>query len=187
VRRISVDNPNAKVRNPARHVRALRDWAEGFAGNFPAEHAGLRNFKWKIPVLDRLVRPPTATAAIQAQCAQCLIDAAAHVAAAKPADLAQARVVAFIDLPDMFGSEVCVFFGEAYFRSFTDRDTDYQRWTPLPKGRSLVEEMGLRLPDGFVVLGFAEVIHDEETGETCEGEVWLIGECGPGRGPGQSG
>jgi len=187
VRRISVDNPNAKVRNPARHVRALRDWAEGLAGTFPAEHAGLRHFKWKIPVLDRLVRPPTTTAAVQAECAQCLIDAAAHVAAAKPADLAQARVVAIIGMPDMFGSEVCVFFDEAYFQSFTDRTGGYQRWTLLPQGRSLVEEIGLRLPNGFVVQGFAEAIRDEETGETREGEVWLIGECGPGRGPGQSG
>jgi hypothetical protein len=163
--------------------RAAR-WADGFAGSFPVEHAGRRFMNWKIPVPDRLVRPPTTTAAIQAECAQCLIDAAAHVAAAKPADLAHARAVAIISLPDMFASELCVFFDAAYFRSFTERTADWQRWTPLPKGRSLAEEMGLSLPDDFVVRGFAEAIHDEETGETREGEVWLIGECGPGRAAG---
>jgi hypothetical protein len=27
------------------------------------------------------------------------------------------------------------------------------------------------------------VIRDEETGQASEGEVWLVGECGPGRSP----
>ena len=180
MRRISVHRPTAKVRNPGRRLRALRHWAESFAGRFPVKHAGQRYMNWKIPVLDRLVRPPTTTPAIQAQCAQCLIDAAAHIVRAKPVGLADTRVVAVIDLPDMFGSEVCVFFDERYFQTFTDRTSDYQRWTPLPNARNLIEEMALRLPDGFAVTGFAEVIRDEETGEASEGEVWLVGECGPG-------
>jgi hypothetical protein len=180
MRRISVHRPDAKVRNPAGQVRALRHWAESFAGYFPVEHAAQRYMNWKIPVLDRLVRPPTTTPAIQAQCAQCLIDAAAHVALAKPADMAHARTVAIIDLPDMFGSEVCVFFDEPYFQSFADRTSEWQRWTPLSKSRNLIEQMGLRLPDGLVVAGFAEMIRDEETGEASEGEVWLVGECSPG-------
>jgi hypothetical protein len=179
VRRISIHRPNAKVRNPARHLRALRRWAEGFDGTFPVEHAARRYMNWKIPVLDRLVRPPTTTSAIQRECAQCLIDAAAHIAQAKPIELAQARSVAIIDLPDLFGSEVCIFFDEAYFASFTDRTSEGQQWTPLPKTRSLVDEMALRLPDGYSVLGFAEVIRDEESGETREGEVWLVGDCAP--------
>ncbi|MDH3596811.1 MAG: DUF3916 domain-containing protein [Rhodospirillales bacterium] len=179
MRRISLHEPNAKVRNPARHLRALRRWTEGFAGTFPVEHAARRYVNWKIPVLDRLVRPPTTTPAIQRDCAQCLIDAAAHIARARPTELAQARSVAIIDLPDLFGSEVCVFFDEAYFESFTARDSERQQWTPLPKTRSLVDEMALRLPDGYSVLGFAEVIRDEETGEARESEVWLVGDCAP--------
>ena len=160
-------------------MRALRRWAKSFAGYFPTEHATQRYMNWKIPVLDRLVRPATTTAAIQAHCAQCLIDAAAFVAEAKPVELAQARAVAIIDLPDMFGSEVCVFFDENYFQSFTDRTTDWQRWTLLPKARNVIDEMGLLLPDTFVAVAFAEVIRDQETGDVREGEVWLVGECGP--------
>lgn len=178
MRRLSLHRPHAKVRKPGRQLRALRRWADSFAGHFPAEHAAHRYINWKIPVLDRLVRPPVITPAIQAECAQCLIDAAALVAQAKPGDLAHARTVAIIDLPDMFGSEVCVFFAEDYFQAFTERTSDYQRWTPLPKTRDLIDEMGLRVPDNFDVAGFAEVIRDEETGEAGEGEVWLVGECG---------
>ncbi len=176
MRRISLHRPNAKVRNAARHLRALRRWAEGFDGAFPVARAGARYVNWKIPVLDRLVRPPTTTPAIQRECAQCLIDAAAEIARAKPVELAHARSVAIIALPDLFESEVCVFFDEAYFGAFTDRASEGQQWTPLPKTRSLVDELALRVPDGFGALGFAEMIRDERSGQTREGEIWLIGD-----------
>lgn len=94
LRRISPHRPHARFRNPARRLRALRRWAAGFGGDFPAEHAELPCFAWKIPVLDRLVRPPTTTPALQAGCAQCLIDAAGHLARARPAGAPAARVAA---------------------------------------------------------------------------------------------
>jgi hypothetical protein len=71
----------------------------------------------------------------------------------------------------MFPSEVCVFFDEAYFRSFTSRTTDGLRWTPLAPARSLAHEMGLTLPAGF-----AEESHCEDDPEVYRREVWLIGE-----------
>ncbi len=179
MRWFNIRGRKAKPRRPKRQLRALRRWAERHAGYFPVEFADMDSMNWKIGVGSDLVRPPTTTPELQAQCAQCLIDAAAHMARAKPPEFADARVVAIIPLPDMFGSEVRVFFDEGYFEYFTDRDTDDQRWTPLPENRSVIAEMGLRLPDGFAVIGFAETIDDEDEEGIREGEVWLIGECGP--------
>jgi hypothetical protein len=179
MREITVDDFNEKVPDAARRLRALDLWAKEFAGTFPAKPAKQPFVHWKIPILDRLANPPTTTPTIQARCAQCLIDAATHLAEAKPGTLAKARVTAIISLPNLFASEVCIFFDEDYFESFTDRTAEWQRWTLLPAERNLLTEMNLRAPEDFFLIGFSEVIRDEEDDGVYEGEVWLVGECGP--------
>jgi hypothetical protein len=95
----------------------------------------------------------------------------------KPANFAHARVVAVIGFPDMFDSELCVFFDPEYFAEFCNRDSEEQRWTPR-SDQSLVDELKLSVPSGFSVRGFDTVNRDDtfdppfvETNQT-----WLIGE-----------
>lgn len=179
MRRICVTDPPTKVRNPAQHIRKLRRWAEGFAGSFPALSEDHRHEYWKIPVIETLVCPPMTTPEIQRQCAQALIDGAAHLARAKQAKAAGSRVAVMLVLPDTFLSAIEVYIDEDEFRSYVTRDVWYQRWTRLPKARGIAREMKLVLPPGFRELGFRSLDRSPfgpKNAKFVESEVWFIGE-----------
>ena len=164
-------------RDPVRALRALRAWAAALGEDWDwLPYEGRGYFHWKIPVSYALVSGRSARLAIQTRCAQVLIDAAVALAARKPKDLRHTRVVAIINLPDLFASEVCVFFEEAYFEGFAPRDSEDQAWTPMDD--SLARRWGLQLPKGFGETGYRTVTRDTDYGSDRveEGEVWMIGE-----------
>lgn len=76
-------------------------------------------------------------------------------------------MIAAIDLPRLFDSQLIVFFGQDYSRFFT-RETSDQRWVALPPHRSLERDWSLRIPAGFSEWGFSETRDEdfERRGET---------------------
>ena len=111
-RRINVSRGDRypKIRGIKRRLKALDRWANSFIDYFPAEHARSKYWNYKIPVLDILVSPPKTTRKIQSRCASSLITAANHLLEGRPAELADTKITALITYPDMFGSELCIFF-----------------------------------------------------------------------------
>ena len=170
-----------------RQVRAVERWARSLDGEFPAARPGNSHDDWKLPVAGALVNPPTTTAQIQIRIAHALLDGAARLRAARPAEQDRVRVMAMISLPDMFPSRILVFHDPAYFASFAVRTGRYQQWTPLGRERSLVREWGLVLPERFVEQGFREVIfyedddNAEQLVEVHDREVWLVVDVAPDR------
>ncbi len=104
---------------------------------------------------------------------QTLIDRAFHLTSIAPTDL-ETRVVVAICLPELWGSQIIVFFGSDYYDSFFNRDSEDQKWTPLPVNRSFTREWNLRVPDGFSQRGYKEELRD--TDFTFDGEIWFIGQ-----------
>ena len=163
--------------DPVRVLRAFREWAAALGEDWDwAPYEGRGYFHWKIPVSYAFVSGKGARLAIQTRCVQVLIDAAAALAARKPKSLRHTRVVAIINLPDLFASEVCVFFEEAYFEGFAPRDSEDQTWTAI--GDSLAYRWGLQLPTGFGEVGYSTVTRDVDYGSNRveEGEVWMFGD-----------
>uniref|UniRef100_B0T521 DUF3916 domain-containing protein n=1 Tax=Caulobacter sp. (strain K31) TaxID=366602 RepID=B0T521_CAUSK len=163
--------------DPVRALRGLREWAAGLGEGWDwLPYEGRGYFHWKIPVGRSLVSGRRARLAVQTRCAQVLIDAAAALAARKPKTLRHTRVVAIIDLPDMFASEICVFFEEAYFEEFAPRNSEDQTWTL--SGDTLARRWNLRTPQGFSEIGYHTVTRDTDFDppRSEEGEVWMIGE-----------
>ncbi|MDP3494000.1 MAG: DUF3916 domain-containing protein, partial [Hyphomonadaceae bacterium] len=118
MRRLDV-RPLKKLRNPARHLRALARWPERIVEQLPAleQAAGERFWNFKVPVFSKLVEPPHATAETQRACI------AAIFAAAEAIELSDrrpenCRVACLVTTPFLFQSEVTLFFDEDYFRSF---------------------------------------------------------------------
>ncbi len=157
-----------------RELRALRRRADVLV--FPAapwEGRGYHN--WKIPVRSDIVRGPGARRPVQAACAQLLIDTAARLAAEKPTHLGETRVVAILGWPDLFASEICVFFDPAAYDAFRQRDDEWRRWTPRAD-QALVRHLALRVPAGFAVEGFDTLYRDDDPPLEVTGQAWLIGE-----------
>ncbi len=168
---------DGRRQDPVRALRALRVWAAALGEDWDwRPYEGCGYFHWKIPVGRALVSGRGARLAIQSRCVQVLIDAAADLAARKPKSLRHTRVVAVINLPDLFASEVCVFFEQAYFKDFAPRDSADQAWMPIDD--SLARRWDLQAPEDFGEVGYRTVTRDIDYGSNRvdEGEVWMIGE-----------
>jgi hypothetical protein len=173
MRRISPDRPKQKVRGVKRRLRALDKWADSFEGYFPSEYASERYWNWKLPVLDRLVGPPTTTDEIQKHCAEAILRAVKHLLDAKPEKHGHVVVSALITYPEMFGSEICIFFDKDYFDSFFDRTSEWQSLTPI-ENNELSLSLDFEVPFPLTQKGFIHKTKDEWEGEviTNEEEWW---------------
>lgn len=159
-----------------REMRALRRGLQD--QSFPVgPYEGRGYYHWKLPTSHYLVSAPTARLPVQATCAQILLDTAKRLAQEKPQGLKHTRVYAIIDFPNMFQSEVCVFFDPDCIAELTACNSDDYRWT-RKSGGSLVDRLGLSLPVGFEELGFDTYSRDDSVDPPFieEGEIWLIGE-----------
>ncbi len=168
-----------KLRFAPRGLRYLQRWSESFAGTFPsAEELALNPTHWnhKIPVDSRLVEEPDTNPQLQRECAQRLINACAHLIAAKPVALKHVRVTCCIQLPLMFGSEICLYLDEAYYRGHTEAGPREGGRMIALHPRSLAREWGLHLPIGVGERGVAVDYPETATNEGWASDLWYFGE-----------
>lgn len=176
------------LRNAERHLAKIEQWANGFAGFYPEPgHRYRLADHWHLPADQRLLDPLHARPEHQRRVAQALLAAAGHLAAARPAGRDGETVYVALHWPALFMAEVGVFLDADYAANFENRPHPSQRWTLLdPAGRSLVRELHLTLPAGFVERGYHERSEEEdprEPGATMilETEIWIIREPIDGR------
>ena len=142
---------------------------------FPKAHQGVGFWHLHLPVSHEFIDSSKAPFGIRRLCAQTLINRAFDLAALAP-DPVQTRVVAAISLPELWSSQIVVFFGPDYFNSFFDRDSTEQKWTPI-EGRRLTKKWHLQLPHGLSERGTTEEIFKPDFAST--GELWFIGQLAP--------
>lgn len=173
MRRLAI-KPSKKLRGISRRLRALRKWSESFYNYFPNSFPdGELYWNWKIPVHASLVEGKFSSDEIRRECAQYLIDACSFLIQAKPLEFAHVKIVARICSLGMFGSEVCIYVDEDYYKSHTTQD-EYSK--QLSKGRKLSEEWRLKIPEGFGERLVVWEYTDDEDGEIYRGEDWFFGE-----------
>ena len=165
----------SKVRGARRKCRGMIESIRRYTETFPEEgYPGAGNWHLHLPVDQGFIDSEKTPHWVRRLCAQCLIDRTEYLRGLKPTLDEAVRAVALISLPKLWDSEVIVFFGEAYFGAFFERDSECQVWTPLREARSLVREWGLEMPGGFEERGYHERIRDENYSH--DGEVWFVGE-----------
>lgn len=171
MRRLSIHRPNAKVRNPNRHIRALEKWASDFKDYYP-ESSGERYINFKIWTLDRLVEGPKSKDEWKQAALQQLIVVAKNLIAAKPKNEKDKSWVAILlCYPNLWSSEVTVFFDKKYYESFLPREGVLSS--------SISKRYDLELPSELMELGYKVSWEDEdENGETYvhTEERWTLGE-----------
>ena len=167
---------NKKLRGIPRRLRALTRWANSFSGYFPSELTPEEKYwNYKIPVHRNLVEGKQTSKSIQAFCTQQLIDAAHHIYKAKTQDTDYCRVTCVISLPWMFGSELCIYTTEEYFNEHTSEHTGRFGKIEKIQGKSLAQEFGLVIPEGFNELGVIRTDEDDD-GNPYICEQWYFGE-----------
>lgn len=155
----------------SRMVKGIRDLAKAF----PSEDSeGCGYYHAHLPVAQSLIDSKNTSRSIRKLCIQTLIDAARDLEKIKPAFGVTTRIVVAIDFPNLWDSQLIVFYGQDYFDKFFCRNTKEQEWTVLPSERDIKREWGLEIPKQFSVRGYKEEILDEDYSHV--GEVWFIGE-----------
>lgn len=118
MRRLTIHNPNKKLRGLRRQFRSLRKWANSLK-TVPKIEAGEQYINFKVPLTFSLVEGPKTCPGIQADVIQELLRAAKNLAGqAPPVNCSFYRVAILLSIPSLFGSEVIQFFDEDYFNQF---------------------------------------------------------------------
>ncbi len=163
-----------KVRGAKRKSnQMIRDINE-LTSQFPDVDLEYGYWHMHLPVAQTFIDSSKTPMYIRKLCVQSLINGVERLINIRPKLNISSRVVASIDLPHLWHSQIIVFFGDEYFNSFFKRDNTYQKWTPLPKERSLVREWNLYLPEIFEFRGYKEELQDEDY--KAVNELWFIGE-----------
>lgn len=169
---------NRKLRGKKRIFAWLRRWSEGFSTMYPpGDIARLGYWNWKIPVPQELVEGRRAKPRWSIACAQLLVDAAAHLRAARPEWTRDCRIVCCLTVPCLFGSEVCVYRDEEYFLHQVSPVRGAYEIKERIVGRSLVEQWGLVMPEEFGELGVSVFQPDDEDGDY-RSDWWFLGDVG---------
>ncbi len=167
MRRRSFNRPKEKLRGIKRRLNAIDNWANSFEGYFPVEHSSEKYWNYKIPVLDRLVCPPTTTDELQAHCVVALLRAAEFLVSARPREHQKAKVSVLVTYPDMFGSEICVFFDKSYLKAFFERSSEKEQLNVI-KGNTLSCNLTFEVPSIFFEHGYMYKTKEEWEGEVTE-------------------
>ena len=166
-----------KLRGIPRRIRSLRRWTSSFEGFYPSDIDLSENYwNYKIPVIRSMVEGRYSTQELKSICAQELIQAAHHIYIAKQKAIHnKSRVTCCICLPEMFSSELCIYNNEEYFKAHTAESIG--RFGEIEKiiGKSLAQELGLFIPDGFAEHGVFRTFEGED-GNIYVSECWYFGE-----------
>jgi hypothetical protein len=176
MRRVAVTRK--KLRGIPRRLRALAKWPSSFEGSFPSGLGRANGFvNYKLAVHEALVDGKSATLTQRRAAAQSLLDACAHLIAAKPPGAASFRVVATVCLPRMFPSEVCIYTDEEYFQEMVRVGQSRHGATKRIEGRILAGEWGLTMSATMREFGLAyENMTAADPDDRCAGEYWFFGE-----------
>lgn len=173
MRRISIHRPNEKIRGVERRLRALDLWADQFENCSPY-YNGQNYWNYKIPVVDRLVCPPTTTFEIQKRALQSLVKAVKHLSESKVSqDVGYYRAAILVTFPHMFHSEVTAFFSRDYYERF------FYTQELLPVSKSPSKRFNIEIPEGFQEVGALvewENKYEDEIVKISE-EHWTIGQA----------
>ncbi len=142
---------------------------------FPEEHApGWQYWHMHLPVDQAFIDSQKTPHWVRRQCMQCLIDGAERLKGLKPKSDDTIRVVASISLPQLWDSEIIVYFSQEYFDKVFSFEPEWRTWTPLRESRSVSKEWCLTIPEGFQERGYHLRVRDEEL--PYDGDRWFIGE-----------
>ncbi|PQV63469.1 Protein of unknown function (DUF3916) [Abditibacterium utsteinense] len=162
----------SKVRGLRRKVRSLMRRIEEESELFPAPHQGQSYWHLPFPSQQKFIDSQATPIGVRRLCIQKFINQAHALSLVAPS-FQKTRVVVAVTLPKIWQSQIIIFFGEDYFGSFFERNTEAQRWT-LMEGKSLSRQWNLALPATFSERGYCEERKDED--EFHRGQIWFIGQ-----------
>lgn len=161
-----------KPRGLKRKCRNMITRIEQATRHFPQPHPNSGYWHLHLPVASGFIDSAATPHCARKLCVQILLERAFHLTTLAPPDQLS-RVVVAAALPDLWASQIIVFFSQEYFSSFFTRDSDQQKWIALNE-KSLAKKWSLALPKEFEEKGFRQEIVDED--RSFINELWFFGQ-----------
>ncbi|CAM3771757.1 DUF3916 domain-containing protein [Smaragdicoccus niigatensis] len=166
--------PDKKLRNKARHMRTLRRWHAEIEDWFPGPEwlDGRDYYNFKVPAYARLLESRFTTNSIRRACINeaFLTAEVLENSELRPPDC---RVAVVISTPDMFSSEVAIFFSEDYFERFLPATESYVIHEVVgiaPAHPDLIAPIRPNAPEGLEFYGGTRISDPELS---CDLFQWL--------------
>lgn len=157
-----------KTRGQKRKLKTLLNNIDGFEAftdiNCEFEHFHVPSTPW--------IEMPKTSGKVKTEFCKKWIAKTEEFISQKPMELPFCKVVAVLSYPNLWDSQIIIFYDEAYFSSFWDRKGPYQVWTRIEDGRSFIKERGIliELPE----TGYVEKIDDYNYRRNSL--IWFYGE-----------
>ncbi len=90
----------------------------------------------------------------------------------KPKELPFCKVVALVNEPYFWNSQIIIFYDKEYYENFFDRNSGCQIWTPMSNGISLLRQRNINCT--LAEKGYTETIYDEDSAITSN--LWFYGD-----------
>jgi hypothetical protein len=128
-----------------------------------------------VPCCRQLLEGPGTRGWVQTAFCRKWLETAERFLAEKPADLPFCKVVAVLEWPGLWDSQLIIFYDSAYYDSFWDRQGPWQTWTPLPAD-AVPETCRRGIRTALRARGYAQCLRDEENGREFRDTLWFYGE-----------
>ncbi len=116
---------------------------------------------------------PKTSSKIKTQFIRKWLEKTAEFVREKPQELSFCKIVAVIDSPHLWNSQIIIFYSEDYYRTFWDRNGKYQKWDYIAD-----EEMSLMKSRNIDIdlneKGYYETIIEENT--EIKSVLWFYGD-----------
>jgi hypothetical protein len=163
-----------KVRGIKRKTKSMLSCIQEATRVFPEEDTENGYWHLHLPVSQIFIDSDKTPFRVRKVCAQELIARTIHLMNIKPKTNYKIRVMALVSLPQLWDSQIIVFFGDVHYNGFFNRDDEYQTWKNLPEKRNIIKEWGLEVNENIRSIGFEETINDD--GTIYKNELWFFGE-----------
>ena len=163
---------NGKVRGQKRKLKTLLKYIDEikpyqdvkYAKDVQFEHYHVPSNPW--------IEMPKTYSKIKTEFCKAWIKKTEEILKAKPKDLEFCKVVCNLTIPNLWDSQIIIFYDKKYYDSFWDRHNEYQDWSLIESAFSLVKERNIDTELKETV--YKETINDEDY--TSISYMWFYGE-----------
>ncbi|MBE6752781.1 MAG: DUF3916 domain-containing protein [Ruminococcaceae bacterium] len=152
--------------------RRLKRLLESIDRITPFQHTDRTQEHFHVPC-DGWIGLPKTSGRAKTQFIRAWLAKTGQIIADKPPHLPFCRVVACINEPYLWDSQIIIFYDEDYYRNFRRRQGQYQTWVPIDdKKQSPAARRGI-----FTALrgeGYTEILEEEDY--TRKSRLWFYGE-----------
>ena len=161
-----------KQRGQRRKLKRLIYYLEKDTKDFPMHEREYDH--WHMPCDESFINSYKTSGKIKTAAMQCMIDCAQHLYTIKPKDIDFCSIVCMISYPDIWNSQIIIFFNQEYFDNFFIRNSNEQTWSIL-NNKSMKEIRMLKIIPDFIEVGYLEEICDDGK-KIYKNELWLYKE-----------